>query len=147
METQVAQTTWTQDADMLEEQVKSAQFMLGTTLSKELIYQLRHAVMELDSANAMVISYSVTVRNLATYTIEDVQNNRRVLQTIGNASNDLAKMVEKRQQCVETLQLLLTLALPLPANADTSIREDIYAHRRELASTICENSARRMVQA
>lgn len=146
MTTQATQTNWTQDADMLEAQVQATQFMLGTTLSKELTYQLRHAVMELDSANAMVISYAVTVRNLATYTIEDVQANRRVLQTVPQASNDLAKMVEKRQQAVETLQLLLTLAMPVPANADTSIREDIYAHRRELANTICENAARRTVQ-
>ena len=147
MTTQATQTNWTQDADMLEAQVQATQFMLGTTLSKELTYQLRHAVMELDSANAMVISYAVTVRNLATYTIEDVQANRRVLQTVPQASNDLAKMVEKRQQAVETLQLLLTIAMPVPANADAGIRDDIQAHRRELASTICENAARRTVQA
>lgn len=147
METQVTQTTWSQDADWLEAQVKAAQFMLGTTLSKELTYQLRHAVMNLDSANAMVISYAVTVRNLATYTIEDVQNNRRVLQTIGNASTDLAKMVDKRQACCETLQLLLSLAMPVPANADAHQMRDIVDHQRELAKTILENSAQRMVQA
>ena len=145
--TQATQTNWMQDAEWLETQVQAMQFMLGTTLSNELAYQLRNAVMLLDDANRMVISYAVTVRNLATYTIEDVQHNRRVLQTIGNASNDLAKMVDKRQATVDTLQLLLTLALPVQRNADASMSEDIYARRRELAETICENAARRLVQA
>ena len=147
MTTEATQTNWSQDADWLEEQVLATQFMLGTSLSKELNYQLRHAVMNLDSANAMVISYAVTVRNLATYTIEDVQNNRRVLQTVANASNDLAKQVDKRQQCVETLQLLLTLAMPIPANADSSHCNDIQDHRRSIAEVICTNAAQRTVQA
>ena len=147
MTTKATQTNWSQDADWLEEQVLATQFMLGTSLSKELNYQLRHAVMNLDSANAMVISYAVTVRNLATYTIEDVQNNRRVLQTVANASDDLAKQVDKRQQCVETLQLLLTIAMPVPANADSFVRQDLFDRRDELTKTICENAAQRTVQA
>ena len=147
MTTQATQTNWSQDADWLEAQVKATQFMLGTTLSKELTYQLRHAVMNLDSANAMVISYAVTVRNLATYTIEDVQNNRRVMQTLPQASTDLAKMVDKRQACYETLHLLLSLAMPVPATADASSMKDIIDHQRELAKTIFANSAQRMVQA
>ena len=147
METQVTQTNWSQDADWLETQVKAMQFMLGTTLSKELTYQLRHAVMNLDSANAMVISYAVTVRNLATYTIEDVQNNRRVMQTLPPAGDELAKMVDKRQACVDKLLLMLTIAVPTPRNADSFVCQDISARRMELANTICENAARRTVQA
>jgi len=107
---------------------------------------LRHAVMQLDEANQMVISYAVTVRNLAKYTIENVQNNQRVLQTVGNASNDLAKMVEKRQTAVETLQLLLTLAMPVPEGADTHQADDIRTHRIELAKYVCEHAANRTVQ-
>jgi hypothetical protein len=144
MTTQATQTNWAQDADWLEQQVKAMQFMLGTTLSKELTFQLRHAVMNLDSACGMVISYAVTVRNLATYTIEDVQNNRRVLQTIGNASADLAKMVDKRQQAIETLSLLVTLALPVPASADAHQVRDIVDRGRELVATICANTAQRL---
>lgn len=144
--TQVTQTNWAQDADHLETQVKACQFMLGTTLSKELAYQLRHAVMQLDEANQMVISYAVTVRNLAKYTIENVQNNQRVLQTVGNASNDLAKMVEKRQTAVDTMQLLLTLALPVPEGADTHQADDIRTHRIELAKYVCERAANRTAQ-
>ena len=147
METQATQTTWSQDADWLETQVKAMQFMLGTTLSNEMVYQLRNAVMELDFANGMVISYAVTVRNLATYTIEDVQNNRRVMQTLPQAGDELAKMVDKRQACCETLQLLLSLAMPVPANADAHQVRDIIDHQRELAKTILDNSAQRMVQA
>ena len=147
METQVTQTNWSQDADWLEEQVKAMQFMLGTTLSNEMVYQLRNAVMELDFANGMVISYAVTVRNLAAYTIEDVQANRRVLQTVTAAGNDLAKQVDKRQACVDKLLLMLTIAVPTPRNADSFVCQDISARRMELANTICENAARRTVQA
>ena len=147
MTTQATQTNWAQDADWLEEQVKAMQFMLGTTLSNELIYQLRNAVMELDFANGMVISYAVTVRNLAAYTIEDVQANRRVLQTVTSAGNDLAKQVDKRQACVDKLLLLLTVAVPTPSNSDAFICQDIRDRRTELANTICENAARRTVQA
>jgi len=146
MTTQATQTNWAQDADWLEEQVKAMQFMLGTTLSNELIYQLRNAVMELDFANGMVISYAVTVRNLAAYTIEDVQANRRVLQTVTSAGNDLAKQVDKRQACVDKLLLLLTVAVPTPSNSDAFICQDIRDRRTELANTICENAARRTVQ-
>jgi hypothetical protein len=144
MTTQATQTHWWQDADWLEQEVKAMQFMLGTTLSKELTLQLRTAVRHIDEACGMVISYAVTVRNLATYTIEDVQNNRRVLQTIGNASADLAKMVDKRQQAIETLQMLVTLALPVPANADAHQLRDITDRGRELVATICANTAQRL---
>jgi hypothetical protein len=146
MTTQATQTNWVQDADWLEEQVKAMQFMLGTTLSNELIYQLRNAVMELDFANGMVISYAVTVRNLAAYTIEDVQANRRVLQTVTAAGNDLAKQVDKRQACVDKLLLLLTVAVPTPSASDAYICQDIRDRRTELANTICDNAARRTVQ-
>jgi hypothetical protein len=146
MTTQATQTNWVQDADWLEEQVKAMQFMLGTTLSNELIYQLRNAVMELDFANGMVISYAVTVRNLAAYTIEDVQANRRVLQTVTSAGNDLAKQVDKRQACVDKLLLLLTVAVPTPSASDAYICQDIRDRRTELANTICDNAARRTVQ-
>lgn len=145
--TATATTTWVQDARWLEEQVKATQFMLGTTLSKEMEHQLATAVMDLDFENGMVISYAVTVRNLAAYTIEDVQMNRRVLQTVTNAATDLAKQVDKRQASVDKLLLLLVIAMPVPANADTHIAGDIRAHRMELANTICENAARRLVQA
>ena len=150
MTTQATQTTatfWSQDADELEAQVKAAQFMLGTTLSNELTYQLRHAVMNIDSTNAMVISYAVTVRNLAKYTIEDVQANRDVLQTLPQASIELAKAVDKRKQAIDALELLLTIAMPIPANADAYIRNDIKDHRLALAQMVCNNSALRMRQA
>ena len=121
--------------------------MLRGTLSLELQYQLRIAVMEIDEANKTVISYAVTVRNLVMYTIEDVQANRRVLQTVTGASNDLAKMVDKRQSCVDKLQLLLVIAMPAPADWDKSQRMDLNAQRMEFANTICENAASRLVQA
>jgi hypothetical protein len=48
MTTQATQTHWWQDADWLEQEVKAMQFMLGTTLSKELTLQLRTAVRHID---------------------------------------------------------------------------------------------------
>lgn len=147
MEQQVTQTNWWQDADWLVEKVEAMQFMLGTTLSTEMANQLRNTVMELDMANGMVISYAVTVRNLAAYTMEDVQANRRVLQTVTAAGNDLAKQVDKRQACVDKLLLLLMIAVPTPSNADSFQRDDLRDHRNALANTICENAAQRTVQA
>ena len=147
MTQQATHTSWNQDADWLVDKVLATQFMLGGTLSRELTYQLRIAVMEIDEANKTVISYAVTVRNLVMYTIEDVQANRRVLQTVTGASNDLAKMVEKRQACVDKLQLLLVIAMPAPADWVKSQRMDLNAQRMEFANTICENAARRTVEA
>ena len=147
MTTQATTTSnWAQDARWLEEQVQAVQFMLGTTLSNEMKSQLSNAVMDLDYTNGMVISYAVTVRNSAAYTIEDVQGNRRVLQTITNAASDLAKQVEKRQACVDKLLLLLTVAMPVPANADAHIAGDVREHRTSIANTICERAAQRTVQ-
>tara|TARA_B110000503_G_scaffold134816_1_gene214362 strand:- start:770 stop:1213 length:444 start_codon:yes stop_codon:yes gene_type:complete len=147
MTQQATHTSWNEDADWLEAQVLATQFMLGATLSRELTFQLRHAVMELDEANKTVISYAVTVRNLVAYTIEDVQANRRVLQTVTSASNDLAKFVDKRQACVDKLQLLLVIAMPAPVDWDNAQRMDLNAQRMEFANTICENAASRLVEA
>jgi hypothetical protein len=147
MPTAVQRTHWTEDAKHIIDQVKACQFMLGTTLSKELEMELHRAVMHLDDANSTVISYAVTVRNLAKYTIENVQHNQRVLQTVTQAASDLAKMVDKRQASMETLQLLLALALPIPAGADKHQADDIRTHRIDLAKYVCERAAQRLVQA
>lgn len=147
MTTQVTRNNWLHDSEWLEEQVKATQFMLGTTLDKELLNQMRHAVLEIDTANAMVISYAVTVRNCATYTIEDVQANRHVLQTVTSASTELAKQVARRETAIRTLQLLMTIAMPVPTGADVHTSRDICDRRNEILETVCNRAARRTVQA
>jgi hypothetical protein len=42
---------------------------------------------------------------------------------------------------------LLTIAVPTPSNADSFVCQDIRDRRNELANTICDNAARRTVQA
>lgn len=148
MTTQTTQTHWHQDADWLEQQVRDCQVLCGRNRNNsEMSYQLRTAVRELDTANGMVISYAVSVQNLAKYTIENVQAGQRVHQTPTDACNELTKMVEKRQQCVQTLHMLLAIAMPMPVDANAGVREIIKDSRYAIVETICNNAAQRTLQA
>lgn len=85
---------------------------------------LRRTVSDLEGANKTVISYATTVRNLAKYMIEDVQNNRSCMNTMQSAADTLHSAVEKRAFVIKSLEVLLEIAIPNTITGSLQLRHD-----------------------
>lgn len=86
--------------------------LLQGVRQEQMEVQLRRTVADLDGTNRAVISYAVTVSKLANYIIQDVQNNRSIMQTITSAEEQLSQQVQKRFHLLRTLEVLLEIAMP-----------------------------------
>jgi len=86
--------------------------LLQGVRQEQMEVQLRRTLADLDGTNRAVISYAVTVSNLAKYIIQDVQNNRSIMQTITSAEESLSQQVQKRFHLLRTLEVLLEIAMP-----------------------------------
>jgi hypothetical protein len=112
--------------------------LLQGVRQEQMEVQLRRTIADLDGANRAVISYAVTVQNLAKYIIQDVQNNRSIMQTITSAEEQLSLQVQKRFHVLRTLEVLLEIAMPLHIAGMEQLRHDALVRITSNSAARCK---------
>lgn len=112
--------------------------LLQGVRQEQMEVQLRRTLADLDGTNRAVISYAVTVQNLAKYIIEDVQSNRSIMQTITSAEESLSQQVQKRFHLFRTLEVLLEIAMPLHIAGMEQLRHDALVRLTSNSAARCK---------
>jgi len=134
LETREAQTSWIEDMKWMDNHLP----LLQGVRQEQMEVQLRRTIADLDGANRAVISYAVTVSNLAKYIIQDVQNNRSIMQTITSAEEALSQQVQKRFHVLRTLEVLLEIAMPLHIAGMEQLRHDALVRITSNSAARCK---------
>jgi len=112
--------------------------LLQGVRQEQMEVQLRRTLADLEGTNRAVISYAVTVQNLAKYIVEDVQSNRSIMQTITSAEEQLSQQVQKRFHLLRTLEVLLEIAMPITIAGAEQLRHDAMVRLTSNSAARCK---------